>query len=134
MTDELHLEQGLVDGHRAGRVHLLAQDQRAVALHLDRDQAALGVGLVPVGAGGGLAGPPRPGGLSCFAPASTPGARTETVSLTLRRSAARRRRDSSLAKARSSAAYLSSAAASALIAGPRDRTVRSTRSRRAEWR
>ena len=57
MTDELHLEQGLVDGHRAGRVHLLAQDQRAVALHLDRDQAALGFGLIRVGAFVGVAGP-----------------------------------------------------------------------------
>src|SRR5215467_6690292 len=61
---------------------------------------------------------PGPGGASGIAPARTPGDRTETVSLTLRRSAARRSRDSSLAKARSSAAYLSSAAASALIAGP----------------
>src|SRR6266566_4385412 len=57
MADELHLEQGLVDGHRAGRVHLLAQDQRAVALHLDRDQAALGFGLIRVGAVVGGAGP-----------------------------------------------------------------------------
>src|SRR5215472_1961113 len=57
VTDELHLEQGLVDRHRAGRVHLLAQDQRAVALHLDGDQATLGFGLIRVGAVAGVAGP-----------------------------------------------------------------------------
>src|SRR5437763_385703 len=57
VADEFHLEQGLVDGHRAGRVHLLAQDQRAVALHLDRDQAALGFGLIRAGAVVGGTGP-----------------------------------------------------------------------------
>ena len=54
------------------------------------------------------------------------------VGRTLRRSEARRSLDSSLAKARSSAAYRSSAAASARIAGPRDRMVSSTRSRRSD--
>src|SRR5690242_17344686 len=48
VADELHLEQRLVDGHRARRVHLLAQDQRAVPFHLDRDQAALPFWLVVV--------------------------------------------------------------------------------------
>src|SRR5712691_4846271 len=42
VTHEFHLKQRLVDGHRPGRVHLLAQDQRAVTLHLDRDETALG--------------------------------------------------------------------------------------------
>ena len=53
---------------------------------------------------------------------------------TLRRSDARRSRPSSLAKARSSAAYLSSAAASALMAGPLDLIVSSTRSLRSDCR
>src|SRR5215475_5944567 len=57
VADELHLEQGLVDGHRAGRVHLLPQDQRAVALHLDGDQADLRFGLIRLGTAAGLSGP-----------------------------------------------------------------------------
>ncbi len=52
----------------------------------------------------------------------------------LRRSPERRSRSSSLASARSSAANLSSAAASARMAGPLDRMVSSTRSRRSAWR
>src|SRR5437588_6008194 len=78
MTDELHLEQGLVDGHRAGRVHLLAQDQRAVALHLDRDQAALGFGLIRVGAFVGVAGPGPRDPMAVHVGSGRRGARTRT--------------------------------------------------------
>src|SRR5579859_2767036 len=46
VTHEFHLEQGLVDRHRPGGVHLLAQHQRAVALHLDRDHGAVRFGRV----------------------------------------------------------------------------------------
>src|SRR5271165_1286669 len=53
VTYEFHLEQGLVDGHRPGRVHLLAQDQRTVALHLDGDEAAVGFGPAIAVHGGG---------------------------------------------------------------------------------
>src|SRR6266567_449479 len=53
VTDEFHFEQGLIDRHRARRVHLLAQDQRAVTLHLDGDQAALRVSPVLAVHGGG---------------------------------------------------------------------------------
>src|SRR6516165_11354416 len=80
MTHEFHLQQGLVDGHRPGRVHLLAQHQGAVPLHLDRDHAAVRFGQVgpvilivqltgprpgrPVAVEGRL-GPGGPGLLAC---------------------------------------------------------------------
>src|SRR6516165_4802396 len=41
VTYEFHLQQGLVDRHRPGRVHLLAQHQGAVALHLDGNHGAI---------------------------------------------------------------------------------------------
>src|ERR1017187_198613 len=63
VTDEFHLQQGLVDRHRRSRVHLLAHHQRAVAFHLDRHELALRLHLVEVSPAGlivHLAGP-RPG-------------------------------------------------------------------------
>src|ERR1700728_696458 len=44
VTDEFQRQQGLVDGHRPGGVYLLAHHQRAVALHLDGDQASVRLG------------------------------------------------------------------------------------------
>src|SRR5580692_4882052 len=41
VTDEFQRQQGLVDGHRLGGVYLFAHYQRAVALHLDGDQASV---------------------------------------------------------------------------------------------
>src|SRR5580692_7763660 len=46
VTHEFHLQQGLVDRHRPGGVDLLAQQQRAVALHLDRDHGTVRLGPV----------------------------------------------------------------------------------------
>ena len=45
MTHELHLVEGLVEGHRTGRVGLLAHDHRSVAVHGDGSDLALGLGL-----------------------------------------------------------------------------------------
>src|SRR5579875_973583 len=39
MPHKLHLEQCLLDGHGRGAVKFLAYDERAVAFHLDGDEA-----------------------------------------------------------------------------------------------
>ena len=41
VADQLHLEEGLVDGHRFRFVVLLPYDERPVALHLDRDDVVV---------------------------------------------------------------------------------------------